>query len=160
MAATDSGLPARKPPTNPPGTAEHEMDVAAGLVFHNGKLLITQRRHADHLGGLWEFPGGKREAGETFPECLRRELCEELGIQVKIRALLASVTHAYPEKTVHLNFYRCELRGEEPRAIGCQALAWVGADELARFPFPAADTTLIEELRTSPELWVDSAGQH
>jgi 8-oxo-dGTP diphosphatase len=145
-------------PTDPPGASELGIDVAAGLIFRNGKLLITQRRRDDHLGGLWEFPGGKREASETFQDCLRRELREELGIEVRIGALLASVTHAYPEKTVHVKFYRCELERQGPRAIGCQALAWVGPDELEQFQFPAADKALLEDLRTSPELWLDSAG--
>src|SRR2546423_2979763 len=87
--------------------ATHPIEVAAGLVFRAGSLLITQRRPQDHLGGLWEFPGGKREPAETFEECLRRELREELGIEVQVQGLLASVQHAYPEKTVLLQFYRC-----------------------------------------------------
>jgi mutator protein MutT len=70
------------------------IDVAAGLVFREGKLLIT-KRHADaHLGGLWEFPGGKREPNETFEECLHRELLEELGIKVVILEMVESSTHA------------------------------------------------------------------
>lgn len=142
-------------PTDPPGASRLEIDVAAGLVFRKGRLLITQRRQDDHLGGLWEFPGGKRETGESFRDCLRRELREELGIDVRIGALLGSVTHAYPEKTVHLEFYRCQLRRQEPRALGCRALAWVGPDELVQFQFPAADKKLLEDLRTSPEVWRD-----
>ncbi|HKS37268.1 MAG TPA: (deoxy)nucleoside triphosphate pyrophosphohydrolase, partial [Verrucomicrobiae bacterium] len=123
----------------PSGASGVEIDVAAGLVFRKGKLLIAQRRQGVHLGGLWEFPGGKREVGESFQDCLRRELREEVGIDVKIGALLGTVTHAYPEKTVHLKFYRCELRRQEPRALGCDAIAWVGPDELGQFRFPAAD---------------------
>ena len=61
------------------------IEVAAGLVFRDGQLLITQRRMQDHLGGLWEFPGGKREVNESFEDCLRRELKEELGIEVKVK---------------------------------------------------------------------------
>src|SRR5262245_45725195 len=60
------------------------IEVAAGLVFRGGKVLITQRRPDDHLGGLWEFPGGKREPNETFEQCLHRELKEELGIEVHV----------------------------------------------------------------------------
>src|SRR5512134_3411193 len=60
------------------------VEVSAGLIFRAGKLLITQRHADSHLGGLWEFPGGKREPGETFEECLTRELQEELGIQVEV----------------------------------------------------------------------------
>src|SRR5262245_25306091 len=100
------------------------IEVAAGLVFCGGKLLITQRRMQDHLGGLWEFPGGKREPHETFEECLHRELMEELGMEVTVQELVETVTHAYPEKTVLLNFYRCGWHKHEPQPIGCHALAW------------------------------------
>jgi len=155
MDADHSGLPAPSCPTAPPGASDARIDVAAGLVFRKGKLLIAQRRQGDHLGGLWEFPGGKRETGESFEDCLRRELREELGIEVRVGVLLGSVTHAYPEKTVHLKFYRCELRRREPRALGCLALAWVGPDELAQFQFPAADKKFLEDLCTWPEVWRD-----
>src|ERR1041385_284352 len=86
------------------------VEVAAGLVFRNGKLLITQRHPEAHLGGLWEFPGGKREPDESFENCLARELREELGIEVEIGELVESVTHAYPEKTVRLKFFRCHWK--------------------------------------------------
>jgi len=134
------------------------IDVAAGLLFRRGKLLITQRRPNDHLGGFWEFPGGKRETGESFEDCLRRELREELGIEVEVGELLDSVTHAYPEKMVRLKFYRCALQREEPRALGCHAMAWVSADELDRFQFPAADEKLLGTLRNMPEWWSDRDG--
>src|SRR5262245_12121952 len=78
------------------------IEVAAGLIFRDGKLLITQRPRNSHLGGLWEFPGGKRLTHETYAECLRRELKEELGIEVDIGPIAESITHEYPEKTVHL----------------------------------------------------------
>ncbi len=83
------------------------IEVAAGLVFRGGKLLLTQRHPEAHLGGLWEFPGGKREPGETFEQCLARELEEELGIEVTVGELIESITHVYPERTVHLRFFRC-----------------------------------------------------
>src|SRR5438132_14172490 len=98
----------------------HSIEVAAGLVFRDGQLLITQRPRDDHLGDLWEFPGGKREPGETLEQCLRRELREELGIEIAVGELLDFVTHEYPEKTVHLKFYRCAWRRHEPRALDCQ----------------------------------------
>jgi mutator protein MutT len=129
------------------------MDVAAGLVFRGGKLLIT-RRHADaHMGGLWEFPGGKLEAGETFEECLARELREELGIDVAVHELVESLTHTYPEKTVHLRFFRCSWVRNEPEPIGCSAIEWVAAGELRNYDFPAADARLLQKLRSTPQLW-------
>ena len=129
------------------------VEVAAGLVFRAGKLLITQRRPQDHLGGLWEFPGGKREPPENFEGCLRRELHEELGIEVEVGELVEAITHAYPEKTVHLRFFRCTLLQREPRAIGCHAIAWVGPVQLVDYEFPAADARLLQHLRASTELW-------
>ena len=79
-------------------TPQPRIEVAAGLVLHDDRYLITRRKAGVHLGGLWEFPGGKREPGETFEECLRRELREELGIEVVVGALVESLTHAIPRR--------------------------------------------------------------
>jgi 8-oxo-dGTP diphosphatase len=123
------------------------IDVAAGLVFRRGQLLITQRNPDSHLGGFWEFPGGKREPGETYEQCLVRELREELGIEVSVGSLIESITHAYPEKTVRLNFYRCSLGLDEPKPLGCADLRWVRRDQLGEFQFPPADEQLLERLK-------------
>jgi 8-oxo-dGTP diphosphatase len=132
------------------------IEVSAGLVFRAGQLLITQRPAGGHLAGLWEFPGGKREPGETFEDCLRRELQEELGVDVCVREEIERITHAYPEKTVHLRFFRCTLADPvaEPRALGCQAVAWVTRDSLRNYEFPAADACLLTKLTDSPALWL------
>lgn len=144
---------APKPTRNRKPETQNQIEVSAGLVFRHGKVLITQR-HADaHLGGLWEFPGGKRETDETFEECLVRELREELGIEVEVGEVLESLTHAYPEKTVTLKFFRCRLTQGEPRAIDCLDLKWVTAAELRDYEFPAADARLLQMLQNSPRLW-------
>ena len=129
------------------------IDVAAGLVFRAGKLLITQRRPDDHLGGLWEFPGGKVEPGESFEHCLIRELREELGIEVRVGEELDEITHSYPEKTVHLRFFSCQLDSGEPRPLHCHALAWVTQNELGHYHFPAADAKLLEQLSDPALPW-------
>jgi mutator protein MutT len=129
------------------------IEVSAGLVFRDRKLLITQRHAGAHLGGLWEFPGGKREAGETFEQCLARELREELGVEVRVGELFESLTHAYPEKTVHLKFFLCQLDSGEPQPLDCAALRWVNRTELAEHTFPAADASLLVKLSASPDLW-------
>ena len=129
------------------------IDVAAALVFRNGKLLIAQRHPEAHLGGLWEFPGGKREPNETFEACLIRELREELGIEVSVGHLVESLTHAYPDKTVHLRFYRCRWRRHEPRPLGCSAFKWVSAAELQAHAFPAADARLLAKLQEKQRVW-------
>jgi mutator protein MutT len=133
----------------PPPTVE----VAAGLIFRGGKLLITQRPAGTHLAGLWEFPGGKREPSETFEACLVRELREELGVEVQVGALVESLTHSYPDKTVHLRFFRCTLTSGEPQPLDCAAVKWVPPDDLSGNAFPAADERLLSRLQTTPELW-------
>ncbi|HSY74270.1 MAG TPA: 8-oxo-dGTP diphosphatase MutT [Dongiaceae bacterium] len=124
-----------------------QIEVSAALIFHNGKLLITQRHAGAHLGGLWEFPGGKREASETFEECLVREIREELGIEISVGELFEKIIHAYDEKTVRLKFFICELLNGEPQLLGCAAFKWIGKSELGDFEFPAADAQLLEKLR-------------
>jgi mutator protein MutT len=143
-----------KPPiqrsTNPPTRV---VDVSAALIFRGGRLLITQRPAKAHLGGLWEFPGGKREPDETFEQCLVREIREELGVEISVGELFESVIHAYPEKAVHLKFFVCRLLGGEPQPFGCEAVKWAGRSELADYEFPAADAQLLLKLQTAPELW-------
>lgn len=146
--ATDSSLSNAAQSLNPA-----PIEVAAGLIFRDGRLLITQRRPGDHLEGLWEFPGGKREPGETFENCLQRELREELGIEVDVGETLASVTHSYPEKTVHLRFFRCVCQTGEPLPLGCHALVWITPTDLDRYAFPAADAQLLQLLAARAELW-------
>ena len=130
------------------------IEVAAALIFRRGRLLITQR-HADaHLGGLWEFPGGKREPGESWEACVIREIREELGVEMSVGPLFDSITHAYPEKTVHLKFFAGTLPQGEPQPLGCAAYQWVSRTELDQFEFPAADAQLLAKLK-SPQnhLW-------
>ena len=129
------------------------IEVAAGLVFRDGRLLITQRPAGGHLPGLWEFPGGKREPGETFEQALHRELMEELGIEVEVQDRIESITHSYREKTVQLQFFRCAWKRHEPQALGCPAFRWVCRDELVRYEFPAADARLLRRLNSEEALW-------
>ena len=126
---------------------ENQIDVAAALVFRDDKLPITQRHAEAHLGGLWEFPGGKREPHETFEQCLVREIREELGVEISTGKLSETITHAYPEKTIHLKFFICELIRGKPQPLGCAALRWVSKSELNDYEFPAADAQLLEKLR-------------
>jgi mutator protein MutT len=98
------------------------------------------------LGGLWEFPGGKREPNETFEQCLIREISEELGMAIIVGKLFDEITHAYEEKTVYLKFFLCEWIGGQPQALGCASFKWVAKDELARYEFPPADAQLLEKI--------------
>lgn len=132
------------------------IDVAAGLVFCRGQLLITRRLHNDHLGGLWEFPGGKRERGESFEQCLHRELWEELAIEVTIRKFYESVEHSYPGRTISLRFFVCALLRGEPQAIGCSEWKWISREQLNAHEFPPADTSLLGQLGADDSLWLPS----
>ncbi len=127
--------------------AKKTVDVAAALVFRQGKVLITQRPAGSHLGGLWEFPGGKRQPDETFEQCLARELQEELGVKIVVGELFETISHRYPEKNVRLKFFICHLPEGEPQTLGCAAVRWIGKTELDDFEFPAADARLLKRLR-------------
>jgi 8-oxo-dGTP diphosphatase len=120
--------------------------VAAAVVERNGRILVTRRQPGVHLAGLWEFPGGKCEAGETLAACLARELHEELAVvPVDVRELF-STTHGYAEKTVEMHFFACDVVGEPVPQIG-QDMRWVNRADLSDLDFPAADAQLIALLR-------------
>ena len=148
-------MTSERQPGSPGGSNGHPavghrqgIEVSAALIFHGGQLLITQR-HADaHLGGLWEFPGGKREPGETFEQCLVREIREELGVEIAVGKLFEEVAHDYLEKSVRLKFFICRLLSGVPQPLGCAALRWVEKTDLAGFSFPAADAQLLEKLKS------------
>ncbi|HSE03440.1 MAG TPA: 8-oxo-dGTP diphosphatase MutT [Methylomirabilota bacterium] len=118
----------------------------AAVIERAGRILIARRRVGSHLGGLWEFPGGKGRPGEAPEAALVREIREELDAAVTVGELLDDVEWAYPEKTVRLRFFRCALEGE-PRAAEGQEIAWVRPEELGRYEFPPADAGLVARLR-------------
>jgi 8-oxo-dGTP diphosphatase len=123
------------------------IEVAASLIRDQaGRYLITQRRKGSHLAGLWEFPGGKLEEGESPEAALRRELTEELGATFAVGKLVETVRWEYPDRTMVLHFYDCRMESGviEPREG--QAMAWVEPADLARYDFPPADRELIARL--------------
>ena len=131
----------------------HVIAVSAALIFRDGQLLITQRHAKSHLGGLWEFPGGKREAGETFEQCLVREIREELGVEISVGELFEEIRHDYPEKSVHLKFFICELISGEPQPLDCAAVKWIDKAQFDAHEFPAADAQLLEKLKGPLQQW-------
>ena len=146
--------------SNAPGSAPSSsaaapspINVVAGLIFRHGRLLITQRPPGSHLGGLWEFPGGKCEPGESDEQALTRELREELGVDVAVGDLIETVTHRYPTKTVCIRFHGCRLTSGDPAPLGCHDLRWVTGAELDHYDFPEADGQLLLRLRTEAGLW-------
>jgi len=125
------------------------IQVAAGLIVSEGRYLITRRKAGVHLGGFWEFPGGKREPGESLEDCLRREVREELGVEITAPTLFRVVRHDYPEKSVELHFFRCAILDGQARPLGCEDLRWVAPEDLASVELPPADRPLIEALQSA-----------
>jgi 8-oxo-dGTP diphosphatase len=119
--------------------------VTAAVIERAGAYLVTRRPEGVHLAGLWEFPGGKVDAGESLPGCLAREIREELGCEIDVHHEVFSISHTYPERVVELHFFDCTLKGEPVAALG-QELRWVPREELRSLHFPPADHGLIELL--------------
>jgi len=119
--------------------------VTAAVIEQNGRFLVTRRPRGVHLEGLWEFPGGKCEPGETHVASLEREIAEELSAGVVVRAEVFSVTHAYLDRVVELHFFDCRLTGSPVAVLG-QEMRWVSREELRSLPFPPADEELIRKL--------------
>jgi len=143
---------ASTPPAGPRDTTHPALApriiVVAAVVEEGDAFLVSRRQAGVHLAGLWEFPGGKIDPGETHEEALRREMGEELDTDVEVGELVFEVEHTYPERTVALFFYRCRLRGI-PRPLLGQDVRWVARGDLATLGFPPADEELITRL-TSP----------
>ena len=120
--------------------------VVAAVVEEDDAFLVTRRPDGVHLAGLWEFPGGKIDPAESHIDALRREMREELAADVDVHELVFATTHAYPERTVELFFYRCALRQRPAPQLG-QQMRWVRRSELSSLGFPPADEELIRLLR-------------
>jgi len=128
-------------------------DVAAGIVRDNeGRILIAQRPNDGLLGGLWEFPGGKQEPDETLPETLKRELREELAIEVEVGAFFVAVKHAFTHFKITLHAYECQYVKGPPQAIEVQAFAWITEDEFDNYSFGKADRMVIAALHERREM--------
>ncbi|MFP4145025.1 MAG: (deoxy)nucleoside triphosphate pyrophosphohydrolase [Phycisphaeraceae bacterium] len=126
------------------------VDVAVGALVERKeagwRVLIARRRQDGVLGGYWELPGGKLEPGETPPECLAREMEEELGLSVAVGEPLPVVEHRYEHGLVRLHPYLCRAEGGRPRAIASSEIRWVGPGELDDYTFPPANGPLLEAL--------------
>ncbi|MDB9528239.1 A/G-specific adenine glycosylase [Oscillatoria sp. CS-180] len=122
--------------------------IGVAVVWNDqGQILIDRRPQKGLLGGLWEFPGGKIEPGETVQECIRRELQEELAIDVEVGDRLITIDHAYTHFKVTLNVFHCRHTGGDPQPIECDEVRWVSVSELEQFPFPKANIQIIDALR-------------
>ncbi|GJL55173.1 MAG: hypothetical protein NPIRA02_23050 [Nitrospirales bacterium] len=120
--------------------------VGVALIVQDGHYLITQRKPDVHLGGLWEFPGGKCQDGESLAECVSREILEELDIEISQPIYFMASRHEYVEKTVVLNFFECSILRGRPQAIECADFRWVKPENFHEFEFPPADIPVIHRL--------------
>jgi A/G-specific adenine glycosylase len=121
--------------------------IGVGVVLNEaGEVLIDQRLNEGLLGGLWEFPGGKQEPGESIVQTIARELREELAIDVSVGEELISLDHAYSHKKLRFVVHLCQWRQGEPQPLASQQVCWVKPEELGNFPFPAANARIIQAL--------------
>jgi A/G-specific adenine glycosylase len=141
-----SGRPTDYPVKAPKKKIPHIVVGAAVVTNRKGEVLIAQRRAEDMLGGLWEFPGGKQETGETIQQCIARELKEELGIQVEIQEFLITVKHAYSHFTMEMHTYFARIKSGRPRPLECQGYQWLKISNLRKVPYSKADLYVIDEL--------------
>lgn len=120
--------------------------VTAAVIERDGAFLVTRRQRGVHLEGMWEFPGGKCEPGESLDACLVRELREELNVQARVGEEILSTSHAYADRTIELHFFRCEIVGMPSPQQG-QEMQWVPRARLDALEFPPADAELLARLR-------------
>ena len=126
--------------------------VTAAIIESENKILIAQRKAKDNLfGGLWEFPGGKIEDGETPKECMARELKEELEIEVEVGRLIISNKHRYPNGIYELLVYKVEHISGNFVLNDHDEIKWITIDEISKFDFPSANTPIINYLKNSYE---------
>lgn len=121
-------------------------DVAVGIIWRDDKILITKRPNDGLLGGLWEFPGGKRQPNESLEDCVRREILEEVNVQVGELSPFMTVHHSYSHFRVTIHVFQGRYAGGQPRCRGCTAWAWVSLKDLHRYAFPAANKKIIAKL--------------
>jgi len=120
--------------------------VTAAVIERDGRILIARRKAGDCFGGLWEFPGGKVEAGESPEECLRRELREELGVEAEVKEFLAASRYDYGDFVVELLAFRAVLVTEDLRLVDHDEIRWVLPENLKHYPFPEADAPIVRLL--------------
>ncbi len=143
-------MSAKPPPSllSPQASSLSPLHVAVAVLCNaEGKILLSRRRKGTHLAGLWEFPGGKLEAGESLSEALQREIREELGIRILAHRPLIQINHSYPEKQVFLDVHLVnEWQGTAAGMEG-QQIAWVSVEEIDDYPLPPADSPIVTAIR-------------
>lgn len=131
-------------------TMQHKViEVSAGIILRQGRILLCQRPPGKAHAGAWEFPGGKRELNETAAQCLVRECREELGISIEAGLLFASVDANAGSCTLRLSYLWASLPAGEPQCLEHQAIEWVHPDDLATYPLCPADASIVPRLQAA-----------
>jgi mutator protein MutT len=118
--------------------------IGVAVIWNqSGQILIDRRKTSGTMGGLWEFPGGKIEAGETVAECIAREIREELAIEISVGAHLISIEHDYPTFQLTAIVHHCQHISGIPQPIESEEIRWVNANDLSQYQFPAANVAII-----------------
>jgi 8-oxo-dGTP diphosphatase len=125
---------------------KNPVDVVAGVIFHGDRLLLHQRKKGDALEGSWEFPGGKVERGEREEEALKREIMEEMDLEIQVEKKLGEVIHEYPHILIRLIAYRAAARDKRLESREGKCL-WVRPREVEKFPLSPADAKLWEQIK-------------
>jgi 8-oxo-dGTP diphosphatase len=124
--------------------------VVAAVIANEGRYLITQRRPTAVLPMLWEFPGGRVEAGESDADALKREVFHRLSVQIDVGELISFVSHPYEHYVVDLHLYECRVVSGDLRAVNVQDFRWVKSDEFDQYPFTPADEASMTKLLGLP----------
>ncbi|MEM9907405.1 MAG: A/G-specific adenine glycosylase [Cyanobacteria bacterium P01_D01_bin.44] len=135
------------PMTESRGPLPHKHIGVAVIYGDDGRILIDRRKQEGLLGGLWEFPGGKIEPNESVEDCVKREIQEELGIDIEVQDRLITIEHAYTHFKVTLNVFNCTHLSGTPQPIECDEVKWVTLDEIDEYPFPKANGQIIEAIK-------------
>lgn len=135
---------------SPQSTPAERKEVVAALIWRGNRFMICRRPEGKARAGLWEFVGGKAEQGETLAEALVRECHEEIGVTVAVGDVYMTVTHDYPDLSVHLTLFRAEIVQGEPAPLEHQAIAWITASEIDDYDFCPADVEIIARLKSDP----------
>jgi mutator protein MutT len=125
----------------------HKQIGVAVIWNQSGQILIDRRKNSGTMGGLWEFPGGKIEAGETVAECIAREIREELAIEIAVGAHLISIEHNYPTFQLTAIVHDCQHISGIPQPIESEEIRWVNASDLSQYQFPAANVAIIRAIQ-------------
>jgi A/G-specific adenine glycosylase len=139
------GIQEQRPVLKPKASVPH-FTVTAAIIVRDEKILLAKRPSKGLLGGMWEFPGGKLEKEETLAVCLRREIMEELAVEIRVGAPFGVYRHAYTHFRITLHAFLCELLTGEPRPIAAAGLAWVSPNELEKYPMGKVDRQIARKL--------------